>query len=79
MTAVSEKRLRDCIDGMTGVISRVDGKTLLSARLRELGVVPGEWVRILRKGNPTLLQVGESRFCVQSDQLDGISLVPIEG
>lgn len=74
---MSEKLLSDCIEGVSGVISKVEGKTLLSARLRELGVVPGEWIRILRAGNLTLLQVGESRFCIQSDQLAGIRLMTV--
>ena len=74
---MSDQLLRECIEGVSGIISRVDGTQLFSSRLHELGVVPGEWVRILRKGNPTLLQVGESRFCIQSDLLDGITFVPV--
>jgi Fe2+ transport system protein FeoA len=77
MVTAQETLLSQCIEGAAGIISRIDGKTLLTARLHELGMVPGEWVRVLRKGNPALLQVGESRFCVKLDQLDGVSFIPV--
>ncbi len=74
---MNETLLSQCIEGACGVISRIDNRTHLASRLRELGMVPGEWVRVLRSGKLTLLQVGDSRFCVHTDQLEGIALAPV--
>lgn len=48
--------------GAEGVITEVTGSTRLAARLRELGVIPGQRVRVLRAGCPLIVQVGEGRF-----------------
>jgi len=45
-----------------GVVIDVTGSSRLAARLRELGVIPGEPIRVLRKGAPLIVQVGGSRF-----------------
>ena len=48
--------------GAEGVITEVTGSTRLAARLRELGVIPGQRVRELRAGCPLIVQVGDGRF-----------------
>ena len=48
--------------GVEGVITEVTGSTRLAARLRELGVTPGQRVRVLRSGCPLIVQVGDGRF-----------------
>jgi hypothetical protein len=35
-------------------------------------------VRVIRKGNPSIVQVGESRFCLRIEQIEGIVIVPCE-
>ena len=44
------------------MITEVAGSTRLAARLRELGVIPGQRIRVLRAGCPLIVQVGEGRF-----------------
>jgi Fe2+ transport system protein FeoA len=73
---VTEHALIDCLDGYCGVISRVEGNGQVTARLRELGFIPGEWVRVIRHGNPAILQVGDSRFCLRTEQISGITVQP---
>jgi Fe2+ transport system protein FeoA len=51
--------------GDEGVIANIQGTNQLSARLREVGAVPGTPVRILRVGCPLVIQVGTSRFCLR--------------
>ena len=75
---MTEKRLCECIEGSTGVITKVDGRSQIIARLLEMGMLPGEQVRIVRSGNPIILDVGETRLCVRPDQIDGIKLTPID-
>jgi Fe2+ transport system protein FeoA len=48
--------------GAEGVITEVIGSTRLAARLRELGLTPGQRVRVLRAGCPLIVQVGEGRL-----------------
>jgi Fe2+ transport system protein FeoA len=51
--------------GDEGVIADIHGTNQLSARLREVGAVPGSPVRILRVGCLLVIQVGTSRFCLR--------------
>lgn len=75
---MTEHRLCDCTEGATGVITRMDGQSQIIARLLEMGLLPGEQVRIVRAGAPLILQVGDTRLCVRPDQLDGIRVSPID-
>ncbi len=69
--------LVNCIAGMSGIISRIDQNANLSSRLQELGLVPGEWIRVVKSGNPLLLQVGDTRLCLRMDDLKGVSMLPL--
>lgn len=71
---MTEYALIDCLDGHCGIISRVDGDCQMTARLRELGFIPGEWIRVIRRGNPSILQIGDSRFCLRTEQISGITV-----
>jgi len=51
--------------GDEGVIDGIQGGTQLSARLCEVGAIPGAPVRVLRVGCPLVIQVGTSRFCLR--------------
>ena len=51
--------------GHEAVITAVAGTTRLSARLREIGVVPGVKLKLLRTGTRIDFQVGESRYCLR--------------
>ena len=53
--------------GEEGVITEIVGASTLSARLQELGVVPGAWVKMIQHGCPMLVQVGNSRICVRRE------------
>lgn len=75
---MTEQRLCECSEGITGVITRVDGQSQIISRLLEMGMLPGEQVRIVRSGNPIILDVGETRLCVRPDQIGGIRLTPVD-
>ena len=51
--------------GNEGVVTAVPGTSRLLSRLRELGVVPGVRIRVLRAGRSLVIQVGEGRFCLR--------------
>jgi len=74
---MNERQLCECENGISGIVSRVDGNTHSTSRLRELGFVPGQWVHILQSGSLYQIAVGESRLCISRDQLEGISLCPM--
>ncbi len=74
---MTEQKLKTCHLGLSGIISRVEGNCPTTIRLLEMGLVPGQCVRILQTGSPTLLQIGETRLCVRSDALDNVSIIPI--
>lgn len=59
-------------EGDEGEIVEVAGTCCLTARLREVGAVPGARVRVLRAGCPTVIQVEEGRFCVRRRDTDAI-------
>ena len=57
--------LADCPSGYEGTISEVVGEGPLASRLREMGVVPGSKIRVLRAGNPIVFQLAEGRYCIR--------------
>lgn len=71
---MSDTQLCHCATGACGIITRVDGDSHITARLREMGVLPGQWVRMIKPGNPVIFQVGDSRLCVRANQLKGVSV-----
>jgi len=56
--------------GDEGVITEISGtgSSPMAARLQEMGLVPGAWIRCVQAGSPLLLQIGESRICVRANE-----------
>ncbi len=75
---MTEQKLSNCTYGLSGIITRVEGNSPSTTRLLEMGVVPGEWIRVLQVGSPTLLQVGGSRICVRVNELESVSVIPAD-
>ena len=69
--------LCDWHPGVDGVVTAVSGSTLLAARLRELGVVPGHLIRVFRSGSPLIVQVGGSRFGMHRQDAAAVLVSPI--
>ena len=51
--------------GREAVVTAVTGASRFACRLREIGVVPGVRIRVLRTGSNLVIQVGEGRFCMR--------------
>lgn len=64
-TPAVEASLSSWQPGDEGVVTAVPGTSRLLSRLRELGLVPGVRIRVLRTGTSLVIQVGESRFCLR--------------
>ena len=57
--------LVDLRSGDEGVVTSVPGSSPLVARLGELGLVPGAYIRSLRDGCPLGFQGGEDRLSIR--------------
>lgn len=64
-TPATEVSLSSWQPGDEGVVTAVPGTSRLLSRLRELGVVPGVRIRVLRTGASLVIQVGEGRLCLR--------------
>lgn len=60
--------------GHEAVITAVAGTTRVAARLREIGVVPGVKLKLLRTGTRIVFQVGESRYCLRRRDAETIQV-----
>ena len=76
-------RLSDLAKGATAVIHEVEDVNLndpISRRLRELGFVRGEPVRIVAKGplggEPILVQIGFTRFALRRAEAARVQVIP---
>ena len=69
---MEERQLCDCIDGTTGVVSRVEGDSSTTNRLRELGLLPGQTIHVLQGGSSLHLQLDDTRLCLRAEHLKGI-------
>mgnify|MGYP001618835896 CR=1 FL=1 len=65
-------RLLDCTAGDEAEIIEITASTSLAARLGEMGMIPGAWVRVLRQGSPLIVQVGEARLCLRGSEASKI-------
>jgi ferrous iron transport protein A len=67
--------LSDLPPGQTATIEGVDDRTVvdaIAARLRDLGFVPGEPVRVVARGligaDPLVVQIGFTRFALRRSE-----------
>ncbi|WP_329743533.1 FeoA family protein [Dyella sp. A6] len=68
-------RLTDLQKGAPAVVERVDdahAADVIAQRLRDLGFVPGEPVRVVARGpmggDPLLIQIGSTRFALRRNE-----------
>lgn len=77
-----ELPLTECDAGEEGQVVSLDIDTGLGARLRELGLVPGASVRVVRGGLPLIVEVGNARLCLRGEDVSGVmirvSIRPVE-
>ena len=64
-TPITGASLSSWKTGDEGVVTAVPGTSRLLSRLRELGLVPGVRIRMLRTGASLVIQVGEGRLCLR--------------
>ncbi len=67
-----ELGLSGCNAGDEGEITEVTADSGAATRLRELGLMPGRRVRVLRAGSPMILMVNGTRLCVRGAEADAI-------
>ncbi len=58
------------------VVAEVSAPARLAARLRELGFLPGEHLRVLRSGTALIVQIGQTRLALRRRDAAAIRLVP---
>ncbi len=58
--------------GNEGTVAEVSGPARFAARLRELGLLPGVRVRLLRTGSALVVQVGETRLAIRRRDAEAI-------
>lgn len=51
--------------GESGVVSEVSGTSAVIHRFAELGIVKGAAVRVVRSGEPCIVEVGQSRVSLR--------------
>lgn len=71
---MTEVQLCQCKSECSGIISRIESESHSIARLQELGLRAGQWIKIVRAGNPTIFEIADSRYCIRPHQLRGISI-----
>jgi ferrous iron transport protein A len=78
-------RLSELAKGASAVIREVEDLNLndpISRRLRELGFVQGEPVRIVAQGpiggDPLLVQIGFTRFALRRAEANRVRVIPEE-
>jgi Fe2+ transport system protein FeoA len=59
-------------------IVEVDDSATEHKRMCELGLCPGRSVRVVRKGNPSIVSVGESRFALSLELLSRVYVRPLK-
>ena len=61
-------------EGADGLVDTVVGNSVITTRLRELGVTPGVRVRLLKSGCPSVVQVEGGRFCIRQKDAESIKV-----
>ncbi|GLQ46763.1 iron transporter [Dyella lipolytica] len=75
-------RLSDLPKGASAVVERVDDihpNDLIAQRLRDLGFVEGERVRLVARGpvgaDPLLIQIGSTRFALRRSEAERVTVL----
>ncbi len=55
-------------DGTELTVCEVLGDGPIPNRLREIGMIPGARLRIVRQGSPMIVEIGHSRFCLRGNE-----------
>jgi Fe2+ transport system protein FeoA len=63
--------------GQSARISRIAGHPDHVHRLEEFGLRRGMRIEMFRTGNPCILRVGGNKFCLRSDDLLSIQVLPL--
>jgi ferrous iron transport protein A len=78
-------RLSDLPKGATAVVERVEdahANDPIAQRLRDLGFVAGEVVRLVARGpigkDPLLIQIGSTRFALRRSEAERVSVTAQE-
>ncbi len=58
--------------GNEGTVSKISGPARFAARLRELGLLPGVRLRLLRSGSALIVQIGETRLAIRKRDAEAI-------
>jgi len=70
--------LRDCRAGELVVIERIAPDLSCGPRLRELGIIEGAAVLVLRQSDPLLLLAQDSRIAIDLLTAEGIQVNPAD-
>lgn len=57
------------------VVAEVSAPARLAVRLRELGFLPGEHLRVLRSGTALIVQIGQTRLALRRKDAAAVRLV----
>jgi len=71
---VTEIQLCCCNSGSSGIVTKIEGDSHSLTRLQELGLLAGQWVKVVRAGNPIIFDIADSRYCIRAHQLKGVSV-----
>ncbi len=61
-------------EGEDGVVVNNPDNSPAGLRLVEMGLTAGELVRLIRRGEPMLLQVGNTRLGLRNNELEDITV-----
>ncbi len=60
--------LRECQSGECVEVVDVRSTSSVAVRMREIGMVRGCLMRIIRSGTPMIVQLGNTRFCLRDNE-----------
>lgn len=62
-------------EGDAGVVVHSPCASSHGARLAELGLTEGEFVQLLRRGSPMVLQIGATRLSLRAEEATHVSVL----
>lgn len=68
------RNLRQCVGGERVVVLRVSAELACATRLRELGILEGETVLVLRQSDPVVILAQDSRIAIDTRTAEGIEV-----